>query len=438
VPARLATLPRCRRLVLALLVAGALAGACSPAPGSGDDAADPAAVELHLLLPPGERPFWDPLVSTFEAAHPGVRVRLVEGPQSTDLRENLLTASLLARDPTFDLVYLDVTWTPKFAAPGWLLPLEGRLDAAARAAFLPTALAAGDHDGRLYRIPVRTDMGLLFYRADWLDSAGIAPPTTFDELARAARAFHEPPTRYGFVWQGKQYEGLVCDFLEILAGHGGLWADPATGQIGLDGPEARAALEFLRGSLDPAQGFSPPGVTTYQEEESRRVFADGRAAFLRNWPYVWRLAQREDSPIRGRIGVTVMPAIPGARGAGTLGGWGLGISAYSRHPEEAWAFIAHVTTLASQRVLCEPTGYAPALLAAYDDSLLLAANPFLVRFRELSAHAVARPLLPRYALASDILQRHLSAALAGLETPERALAAAARETRPLVRRREHR
>lgn len=418
-----------RWIVVALLVAGAPGPGCAPGPGSRDPA---GGVELRLLLPPGERPFWEPLARTFEASRPGTRVVLIEGPQSTDLRENLATASLLAGDPTFDLVYLDVTWTPKFAAPGWLVPLDDRLADSARAALLPAALAAGMHEGRLYRVPVRTDMGLLFYRADWLDSAGFAPPATFDELARIARAFHDPPRRYGYVWQGKQYEGLVCDYLEVLAGHGGTWADPATGEVGLDAPPAIAALSFLRASLHPATGFSPAGVTTYQEEESRRVFADGRAALLRNWPYVWRLAQADDSPIRGRIGTTVMPAVPGARGAGTLGGWGLGISAFSRHPDAAWAFIEHVTSLESQRALCAPTGYAPALVAAYEDSALLAANPFLVRFRELSAHAVPRPLLPRYALASDVLQRHLSAALAGIDTPEQALAAAARETRLLV------
>src|SRR5262249_22764589 len=74
---------------------------------------------LRLLLPASERPFWLPLAELFRLRHPGARVELVEGAQSTDLREDLYTASLLARDPTFDLVYMDVTWTPKFAAAGW-------------------------------------------------------------------------------------------------------------------------------------------------------------------------------------------------------------------------------------------------------------------------------------------------------------------------------
>ncbi len=400
--------------------------------GCGGPADDPEGQSaIRILMPPGERPFWEPLARSFESEHAGARVILVEGPQSTDLRENLYTASLLARDPTFDLVYLDVTWTPKFAAAGWLLPLDERMGRGERDQFLPVALEAGVYDHRLYRIPVRTDMGLLFYRRDWLDSAGMAPPETFDDLLRAARAFHAPPARFGYVWQGKQYEGLVCNFLEVLAGQGGFWVEEANGEVGLDQPAAVAALRSLRETIG-ADGVSPPGVTTYQEEESRRLFADGRAAFLRNWGYVWRLAQRDDSAIRGRVGVTFMPGEAAGRPAGTLGGWGLGISKHSRDPDLAFAFIRHVTTVRSQRVLCEPTGYAPAVVAAYEDSALLAANPFLERFRELHEAAIARPSLPRYALASDILQRHLSAALAGLASPEEALEEAARETRRLV------
>jgi multiple sugar transport system substrate-binding protein len=383
------------------------------------------------MLPPSERPFWQPIAREFERTHPGVRVELVEGPQSTDLRENLYTASLLARDPTFDLVYMDVTWTSKFAAAGWLWPLDDRLAAAERARFLPAALAAGIHEGRLYRVPVRTDAGLLYYRRDLLAAAGFDPPRTFADLARIAAALQSPPHVWGFVWQGKQYEGLVCGFLEVLHGHGGFWIDPATLDVGLDRPEARAALEFLRACLG-SHPISPPGVTTYQEEESRRLFQDGRAIFLRNWPYVWRLAQAVDSPLRGRIGALPMVHAPGEASAATLGGWGLGISAFSRRPDLAMEFIRAATSLDAQRTLCAPTGYAPARIESYSDPALVTDNPFVTEIRRLHEHAVARPTIARYALASDILQRHLSAALGGAADPSDALSAAARETRAML------
>ncbi len=417
-----------RRLAIAALCASIALASPSCAPSR---RATSGTATLAVMLPPSERPFWVPIAGAFERDHPGVRVELVEGPQSTDLRENLYTASLLARDPTFDLVYMDVTWTPKFAAAGWLVPLDARLGDDERRAFLPAALRAGEFDGRLYRVPVRTDVGLLYFRRDLLERAGLTPPRSFAELRRAAGALQRPPGTWGFVWQGRQYEGLVCTYLEVLRGHGGTWVEPATLDVGLDRPEAVAALTFLVDCLR-REPISPSGTTTYQEEESRRLFEDGRVVFLRNWPYVWRLAQSASSPVRGRVGVTAMVHGPGGASAGTLGGWGLGISAYSRHAPLALEFIRAATSLEGQRALCAPTGYAPARREAYADAELLAANPFLAELGRLHEHAVARPAIARYALASDILQRHLSAALAGADEPERALRAAARETRALL------
>jgi multiple sugar transport system substrate-binding protein len=173
-------------------------------------------------------------------------------------------------------------------------------------------------------------------------------------------------------------------------------------------------------------------VATYQEEESRRIFQDGRAVFLRNWPYAWRLAQAEGSPLRGKIGAGPMVRAEGGRRSATLGGWGLGISSFSRQPEEALAFIRFVTSLEGQRILCRDTGYAPARAEAYRDSALLAANPFLPTIARVHADAVPRPVFPAYAVASDILQRQLSAALAGSVSPETALRRAAAQTRRLL------
>lgn len=416
-----------RRARAALAAAGLLAALGCAGPGR---VPDPAVPRVGLLVPPSERPQWDLIARDFMRAHPGIRVDVVEGPQATDLRENLYTASLLARDPSFDLVYMDVTWTSKLAGAGWLLPLDAELGPEERTRLLPAALEAGRFEGVLYRIPVRTDVGLLYWRRDLLHASGIDPPRSFEDLVRAARALQSPPQTWGFVWQGKQYEGLVCVFLEVLHGHGGTWVDPETREVGLDRPEAIAALTFLRDCVG-GYAITPPGVTTYQEEEARRLFQDGRAVFLRNWPYVWRLASSEDSPIRGKVGAGAMVAAPGAESAGTLGGWGFGVSRYSRYPREALAFIRHAVSLEGQKLLCLDAGYAPARIDAYADTAFLSRNPFLATIERVHQNAVPRPAIPRYALASDILQRHLTAALAGSREPEEALRSAARETRAL-------
>jgi multiple sugar transport system substrate-binding protein len=385
---------------------------------------------ISFLVLASDRDVWSRIARDFEATRPGVVVDVVEGPNATDLRENLYTASLLAGDESFDLVYMDVTWTPKFAR--WLVPLDADFPPAELAKLLPAAVEAGRFRGALYRIPVRSDVGVLFYRRDLLAKAGLAPPETFTDLTRIARALQSPPGLWGFVWQGSQYEGLVCDFLEVLRGFGGFWANPDTLEVGLDRPEAVDALEFLRRCRTGDDAISPPGVTAYKEDESRRLFQDGRAVFLRNWPYVWRLAQAPGSPVSGKVGVLPMVKAPGGRSAGTLGGWGFGVSRFSHERELAVDFIRHVISLPGQRALCGESGYAPALAAAYRDPQLLAANPFLSDLLRLHENAVARPVIQDYARASDILQRHLSSALAGLASPPDALRAAARETRLLL------
>jgi multiple sugar transport system substrate-binding protein len=421
--------PALRIRLIGATVCAIAALSCGPGGAPGGRAG-----RVSLLVAASERPIWEPIARSFEAGHPGVAVELVEGPNDTDRRESLYTAALLARDDSFDLVSMDVTWTSKFAAAGWLVPLDDGFPGEVTERLLPQDVEAGRYRGALYRIPVRTDVGLLYERRDLLDAAGIAPPETFADLERAARALQDPPRRWGFLWQASQYEGLSCDFLEVLRGYGGFWIDPETLAVGLDRVEALRALEFLRSCVRGPDPISPPGVTTYKEEESRRLFQDGRAVFLRNWPYVWRLAALGGSAAAGRIAVSTMVHAPGAASAGTLGGWGFGVSRYSHRPDLAIAFIRHAVTLESQRALCRDTGYAPALIAAYGDPELLRRNPFLSRLYAIHRHAVARPAIPRYALASDILQRHVSAALSGLETPAAALAAAAAQTRLMLAR----
>jgi len=329
-------------------------------------------------------------------------------------------------------VYMDVTWTAKFAAAGWLQELDSAFEPAELSHLLAPDVDAGRFRGRLFRIPVRTDLGILYWRRDLLERAGLPPPRTLSELARDARQLQSPPKLWGFVWQGAQYEGLVCDYLEILAGSGGFWIDPGSGRVGLDRPEAISALGFLVSCVSGPGAISPPGVTAYREEEGRRLFQGGRAAFERNWPYAWRLAEGTGSAVVGRIGAGPMVAQDGRRRAATLGGWGLGISRFSRHRELAVAFIRGVISMSGQRDLCGSTGFAPALRASYSDPALLATNPFLPVIERVSRDAVARPAIARYAAASDILQRHLSAALSGLASPGGALRDAASETRLLL------
>ena len=388
-------------------------------------------VELSFLISAQGVPIWQPIVEEFEAQNPDIRIKMVEGPFASNLLEDLYTSAFLLGDSPYDLVYMDIVWVPKFAAAGWLSDLSERVSADTVGQFLDGDIDGGRYNGGLYRIPARTDAGMLYYREDLLNEAGASLPETFEELKQTAAQIQETgDARWGYVWQGKQYEGVAAMFVEILAGHGGFWVDPATKTVGLDQPEAIAAVQYLQTLV--RDGISPPGVTTYQEEETRRLFQGGESVFLRNWPYVWPLANGEESAVRGKIGIKPMVHAPGFESAACLGGWGWGMSSSTSHPEEAWRVIDFFTSEAVQKQVVLQAGALPTRRSLYSDAEILKEYPYFSQMLTVLESSALRPPIAQYAQASDILQRYLSAAFSGRMTAEKAMQAAANETRRLL------
>jgi multiple sugar transport system substrate-binding protein len=368
---------------------------------------------VSILMEPDGTGVWRDLMARFERQHPDLRVELVEGPPATNTREDMYSTAFLAGRGGFDVVYSDVVWVPKFAAAGWLMDLTDRLSPGDRQDFLPADLQGGTYQGRLYRIPALTDAGLLFYRKDLVDE----PPATFAELLELARR-HRTPGGWGFVWQGKQYEGLVTFYLEVLWGHGGEWIDPDNRSVHLDEPAAAESLRFM---VDLIGDISPPGVTTYAEEEARNIFQNGRSVFLRNWLYVWGLLDRSTAIRRDQVGFVPMVHLPDNRSAATLGGWGFAISRFTDDAAAAWCLVEFLTRPESLAQVRDRMGRVSARRSQVPPELL----PILLNARP-------RPPIPEYAQASDILQRALSAALTRRTGVEDALREATLETRLLL------
>ncbi|WNZ27179.1 ABC transporter substrate-binding protein [Leptolyngbya sp. NK1-12] len=373
------------------------------------------------------------IIEAFEAKNPDIKVDVIEGPNASNLIEDLYTSSFLLGGSPYDLVMMDIVWLPKFAAAGWLLDLSDRVTQADLADFLPADVEGSRYDDKLYRMPIRTDAGLLYYREDLLQQAGVEPPETFADLIQVSQQLQDSDVaNWGYVWQGRQYEGLSAMFLEVLAGSGGFWINPETREVGLDRPETLKAIEFLRSTI--SQGVSPPGVTTYQEEEARRLFQNGEAVFMRNWPYALPLTNSEDSPIKGKVGIKPMVHAPNQESAGCLGGWGLGIARSSPNVDAAWRVVEYYSSTEAQRNLVLKNGYLPSRRSLYTDPQIVQEYPYFPDMLEVAESAVLRPPVAQYAQASDILQRYLSAALTNRMEPEQAMRAAAEETRTLLKR----
>jgi multiple sugar transport system substrate-binding protein len=367
-------------------------------------------------------------LARFMADHPEIRVVQRATPDAADQRHQLYVQWLNARASEPDILQLDAIWTPEFAAAGWILDLDRFRPATG--AFFPATVTANSWRGRLYAMPWFVDVGMLYWRTDLMD----APPATFDELERIAiRARTRRGIRYGLVWQGARYEGLVTVFTEYLGGYGGTILDG--GRVTVDSPAAVKALTTMRDEIY-RDGIVPRATLTWHEEESRFAFQNGEAAFMRNWPYPYALMQDSaSSRVAGRYAVAPMPAAPGGRPTATLGGAQLAINANSAHPEAAWAVIEYLTRPEQMLERARVVGQFPTRPALYDEPELAKALVIPpARARAIIELAVPRPVTPVYTELSEILQIYLHRALTRQLEPAPALASAAKEMQALLDR----
>lgn len=371
------------------------------------------------------QPLWgDPApfrarLEAFERAK-GVRVVTEVLPNASDVLHQYYLTSLEGGSADFDVLVIDVVWVAELARAGWIADLSS--------AFPPEALrrdlvgGAADAvivDGRTYAVPWYADVGLLYRRTDLAPD----PPRTYEDLERAiVSARRANAELQGYLFQGKQYEGLVCNAYEAIWGHGG--ASLANGRLALDTDPARRGVAWLRAQVE--RGHSPRNVLSAAEEESRRAFQSGRAVFMRNWPYAWAEVQGRASPVRGKVAISPLPTETGEPGSGTLGGWQLAVNAHSApgRREAALSLIAELTSLDANVDMAVHYARNPPRAAAYEDARLVRDAPFIASLLPILRHARPRPVTPYYGMLTEILQSELSAAVSGVRTPAEALARA--------------
>lgn len=343
-------------------------------------------------------------------------------PSSSDAAHQFFLTSLEGGESGFDVFVADVVWIPEFARAGWVNDISDGFPAAdVRRDFIAGAADAVIVGDRTFAVPWYVDVGLLYRRTD------IAPdaPRTYDELVTAAsRAKADGRCDHGYVWQGRQYEGLVCNAFEAIWGHGGETFEG--GRIRIDTPEAVRALDYLRSLV--TRGVSPPSVTAMAEEESRRPFQAGRAAFHRNWPYALVEAEKPDSPLRGRVAVSPLPTVGGEPGSGALGGYQLAVSAdiAPSRRQAALDFLRHMTSEETNVSMALSYGRNPARRAVYGDERIRSEAPNVAAIEQAVLRARPRPVTPYYALLADTLQSELSAAVSGIRSAQAALRRAQR------------
>ncbi|HYK85007.1 MAG TPA: ABC transporter substrate-binding protein, partial [Ktedonobacteraceae bacterium] len=355
-----------------------------------------------------------------------VHVTWHNGPSGTGDILTIYDNTLRARSGSIDVMSIDVVYPAEFASNGWTVDLTSRWPASDRANYLPGPIKSCTYNGQIVAAPMRTDLGVLYYRTDIVSTA----PNTFDELVAAAKS-NASKAKYGFVWQGSQYEGLVCDFSEVLHGYGGDVLDPNDSKkVIVNSPEGVAALTEM---VSWVGTISPVSITTFTEEPCRQAFQNGDAIFMRNWPYAYSLGNAAGSKVAGKFDIHALPyGGSGTVGHSTVGGWNMAINAFSKNPDAAWSFIKYVLGPEAQKTLAIKGSFTPALQSVYNDSEVQSKQPLFTKLQPILQNSLPRPVSPVYPDLSNIIQNHVHQALTKQATPAAALSALQTELQALV------
>lgn len=359
-------------------------------------------------------------VETFNAQHmPNIKLVWDGFAGTTDDERAKHMTMLMAQSGDVDIMICDSPWITEFASKGWLLPLDQFMEdkEAFQKPFYAFSNAIGSYQGVQYGVARSVDNSFLYYRKDIFEEKGLEPPKTLDELVEVVQKVNAPPDVYGLLFQGAQYEGLICGWIELFHNYGGTIfgesrANPAGGEVGqrksqLYSDAAVKATQFLY-DLIYSYKVSPPGTVTYTEGEVRKFFEAGGAAMAREWhDMAAEFNNPEVSEVAGNVGVVQLPAGPsGSRTC--LGGWVFAINKFTKHPEEAWTALKFLTSVDSLKMAFLTDGIPPGRPDVFSEPEIEAhpvwgtVAPTLIKAVDTG---IPRPLSPIWPQQSDAITR---------------------------------
>ncbi|AHY47052.1 Bacterial extracellular solute-binding protein [Rubrobacter radiotolerans] len=407
----------------ASLAGATLLGTAAGCGGGGSETADDGSLIINFAFGPDASGTLQQLVQRFNEEFAGeYQANFQEQPADTGQFFDRLRTQFQAGGGDLALIGGDVIWPGQFAANGWILDLSDRFTEDMRSRFLPGPIESNTYEGAVYGVPWFTDFGVLYYRSDLLDEAGVSePPATWQELQDLALQISEDTgTQFGFAFQGANYEGGVVNGLEYIYSHGGQILSEDSSEVLVNSPEAIAGLTTQRQMVE--SGAAPQAVANYTEMESHTTFLNGNSVFLRNWPYVYGLIPDESQIERDQVGVATLPAGEGGQPSPGLGGWNFYINATANEDvqEGAWAFIEFASQPEQQKFRAIEGGFLPTLSALYEDQEVLDALPVVEQAGGLEAiqNATPRPTSPYYSDMSLVMAEQFNANVTGNATPE--------------------
>lgn len=332
-------------------------------------------------------------------------------PRDADGQREQMVRRLAAGDTEMDVLGLDVTWTGEFAEADWIREWTGENKAAAERGTLSGPLETARLDGKLYGAPKNTNVQMLWYRSDLVDN----PPTTWDEMIAQAQQLKKQGKPHLISFSGAEFEGLYVHFNTLVESAKGHIISEDGERASVDKGAVRA-LEALRKFGNA--GVTSPSMNNQMEDESRREFETGEAAFQINWPFVYPSLQENRPDLAEKVTWARVPSVtPGVPSKSTLGGFNLAVSQYSQRPQLAFDAALCLRNAENQKFSAVNDGVPPTIESVYSDPAMAEEYPMRETILEALKDPGLRPATPAAQNVSTVLS-NLLAPVADIE-PQR-------------------
>jgi len=362
------------------------------------------------------------------------------------LEENVLrqrvTTDITTSGGQFDIMTIGMYETPIWGANGWLVPLDGLSEDYDVDDILPAMRGGLSHDGTLYAAPFYGESSMIMYRTDLMEAAGLDMPDapTWDFIREAAAAMTDRDNDInGICLRGKAGWGEGGAFITAMSNSfGARWFD-LDWNAQFDTRPWRDTLTFFNGMM---QESGPAGFATNGFNENLSLFQQGLCGM---WIDATVAASFVTNPADSDVADSVGFALAPDNGLGVrsnwLWAWALAIPAGTQQQDEALRFIEWATSRdyielvaanegwanvppGARTSLYENPNYISVPFARMTLDSILSADPNNSTVEPSPYVGIQFAAIPEFAGIATEVSQEFSAAYAGRQTVEEALAKA--------------
>jgi ABC-type glycerol-3-phosphate transport system substrate-binding protein len=388
----------------------------------------PAAAQVKIRFQTwhwGEKPVFfalDEFKNEFNKNNPGIEVVADESRYGD--KEAVYTAQSQAKAAA-DIAHFMHRAVPLFAERGYIMDLTPFIEREGGQKWLAqwdqTALEVCKYKGKIYCINDYVNPLALLYNTQHFKEAGLdpsKPPTNPTELAEVAKKLTRSG-RYGMGLIGSRQEGLFMRFNPFLWGAGAEYLTPDNKRSALDTPEA---LEGFKAYVElfTKHKAVPPGVIEQGAQEVRTQIAHEKVSMeigVIQAPLIYKAI----NPNFKVDEVMAAAPIPSGKKRVSSVEYGLRvISAFTKHPEEAWKVYKSWLSKEVQLRNFKIYGVMSARLDV-KSSPEIANHKFAKVFAAQGQYGKIEPMIPEWPKIGDAMITAVQEGFSGTKTPEQAL-----------------